>query len=393
MNANGTPTRFGVSWVPILQNKVSPTLQLERGLQLAEWIEELGYEEFFTGEHHSVGHEVVGHPEMFLAAAAQRTKQLKLGTGVISLPYHNPFMVADRAVQLDHLTRGRAIIGVGPGSLTSDAHMLGLDVAESRNRMAEALEVIVRLLEGEVVTEKSDWYDLRDARLHMNSYRQPRVEMMAACIASPTGPKAAGKYGMGMINLAAASEAAFEAMKGHWEICEAEAAKAGRTVSRDDWRLSSLLHLAESEAEARENLKKGGFVEMMNYLGKVSILPQLHGDTHDEIIDSALEQSVVTIGTPDTAIEMIDRFAEQTGGFGSYVFSYVEFVSHQAQMRSLELFAEYVIPHFRNQIAPREASERWVLEDLKGGRKEWEDAIVKATAQYEAERGGPPTVG
>ena len=387
MDAAARPTRFGVAWIPILDIKVNPTLQMEQGLQLAERLEALGYDEFLTGEHHSVGHEIIGTPEMFLAAAAQRTKQMKLGTAVVSLPYHNPFHVAERAVQLDHLTRGRAVLGVGPGSLTADSHMFGLEVAKNRERMAESLDVIVRLLDGEVVTEKTDWFELDEARLHLNSYTLPRVEMMTACIASPTGPRYAGLHGTGMINLGAMNSEAFKALKYHWEICETEAIKAGQQVSRDDWRLCCLLHLAETEEQAREDLKQSGFIDIFNYLGRVSILPPLEGETYDEILDSAIEQSVVTIGTPDTAIQLIDRLAEQTGGFGCFEFMYIDYVGRQAQERSLELFAEYVIPHFRQQIAPREASKTWAMEVVGGGRQEWEDAIVAATEQYDAETG------
>ena len=68
---------------------------------------------------------------MFIAAAAERTRNIRLGTGVSSLPYHHPFMLADRINQLDHMTRGRVMFGVGPGALPSDAYMMGIDPANS----------------------------------------------------------------------------------------------------------------------------------------------------------------------------------------------------------------------------------------------------------------------
>jgi limonene 1,2-monooxygenase len=377
------PTRFGFFHAPLHDIDISPALQLERDFELVEWAEKLGFQECFFGEHHSVGHEIIGVPEMFLAAAAQRTSSIKLGTGVVSLPYHHPFHVAERAILLDQISRGRAIIGVGPGSLTSDAHMLGVDVADSRNRMLESLDVVIRLLEGEVVTEKTEWYELNEARLQLASYEQPRLEMLAA---SPTGPRAAGKYGMGMINLAAMNPDAFEALRGHWQIVEDEGRKAGRANSRDHWRLSALLHFAESEKEARDHLKEGGFLDAMSYLGKISIFPELSGDTYDQLIDSAIENNIITIGTPDMAIEIIDRLAEQTGGFGAFLVTLLDVVPYAAQKRSLELFAETVIPHFRRQLRRRHESKDWTLNELGGGRKAWEDAIVAATEQYEAEK-------
>ena len=99
----------------------------------------LGYDEAWIGEHHSAGYEIIASPEVFIAAAAERTRHIRLGTGVVSLPYHHPLMVADRIMQLDHLTRGRVMFGVGPGALPSDAFMMGIDVQRQREMMDEAL--------------------------------------------------------------------------------------------------------------------------------------------------------------------------------------------------------------------------------------------------------------
>ena len=102
-------------------------LQFQRDLDLVEHLDRLGYDEFWCGEHHSSGWEMIASPEMFLAAAGQRSHRIMLGTGVISLPYHHPFNVAQRIAQLDHMTNGRAMFGSGPGALPSDAWTLGID--------------------------------------------------------------------------------------------------------------------------------------------------------------------------------------------------------------------------------------------------------------------------
>ena len=81
-------------------------------------------------------------PELFAAAVSQRTSRIKLGMGVVSLPYHNPFMVADRIRQLDHITKGRTILGMGPGSLPSDAYMIGVPTSEVRDRMEQAIDPV-----------------------------------------------------------------------------------------------------------------------------------------------------------------------------------------------------------------------------------------------------------
>src|SRR3954449_2776550 len=134
------PLRFGIFLAPFHPVGQNPTLALQRDLELVERLDELGYDEAWFGEHHSAGFEIIASPEVFIAAAAERTRRIKLGTGVSSLPYHHPFMLADRMVLLDHLTRGRAMLGVGPGQLTSDAVMLGIDPPTQRPRMEQALD-------------------------------------------------------------------------------------------------------------------------------------------------------------------------------------------------------------------------------------------------------------
>jgi limonene 1,2-monooxygenase len=123
--------RFGAFIAPFHPVDENPTRALERDMELVEWIEQLGYDEAWIGEHHSAGYEIIASPEVFIAAAAARTRRIRLGTGVSSLPYHHPLILADRMVQLDHMTRGRVMFGVGPGALPSDAFMMGIDVARS----------------------------------------------------------------------------------------------------------------------------------------------------------------------------------------------------------------------------------------------------------------------
>src|ERR671938_931975 len=103
--------KFGIFMAPFHRINENPTLALERDLQLIEWLDTLGFDEAWIGEHHSGGWETIASPEIFIAAAAQRTRHIRLGTGVLSLPYHHPLLVADRMVLLDHITRGRIMMG------------------------------------------------------------------------------------------------------------------------------------------------------------------------------------------------------------------------------------------------------------------------------------------
>src|SRR5204862_447131 len=156
--------RSGIFLAPFHNHDENPTLSIERDIELLEHLDRLNYHEAWIGEHHSGGFELIASPEMFIAAAAQRTRHIRLGTGVVSLPYHNPFMLADRMVQLDHMTRGRAMFGVGPGALVHDALKIGIDPSEQRRMMEESFDVVVRLMRGELVNRKTDWFNLTDAQ-------------------------------------------------------------------------------------------------------------------------------------------------------------------------------------------------------------------------------------
>src|SRR4029450_4539340 len=125
--------KAGIFLAPFHPVDEDPTLAIRRDIELIEWLDHLGFEEAWIGEHHSAGYEIIAAPELFIAAAAERTRHIKLGTGVSSLPYHHPLMLADRINQLDHMTRGRAMFGMGPGALPSDAFMMGIDELEHRD--------------------------------------------------------------------------------------------------------------------------------------------------------------------------------------------------------------------------------------------------------------------
>ena len=195
--------RSGIFLAPFHNLNENPTLAIERDMELLQHIDRLNYHEAWIGEHHSGGFEIIASPEMFIAAAAERTRHIRLGTGVASLPYHNPFILADRMVQLDHMTRGRAMFGVGPGALVHDALKIGIKAGDQRRMMNESLDVIVRLLRGEAVTEKTDWYNLVDAQLQLPCYTQPIMEMAVAASRSPAGALASGRHALACCRSAA----------------------------------------------------------------------------------------------------------------------------------------------------------------------------------------------
>src|SRR5919201_6127261 len=296
--------KFGAFLAPHHPIGENPMLQFRRDLDLVQQLDDLGYDEFWCGEHHSSGWEMIGSPEMFLAAAGERSKRIKLGTGVVSLPYHHPFNVAQRMVQLDHMTGGRAIFGSGPGALASDAHTLGIDPMTQRDRQDEAIAVIRRLFNGERLTVKSDWFTLQDAALQLLPLQEDMPFAVASQI-SPSGMTLAGKHGIGVISIGSLAEEGLNALPTQWGFAEAAAKKHGRTVDREDWRVLLSWHIAETREQAIAEARQGLLCHHNQYITGTLQRPGARPfTTPDEAVDKTAfaPGATATIGTPDDLV-------------------------------------------------------------------------------------------
>ncbi|MET3528629.1 LLM class flavin-dependent oxidoreductase [Phenylobacterium koreense] len=355
----GTKLRFGAFIAPFHPIEENPTLAIQRDLELVQWMDQLGYEEAWIGEHHSAAYELIASPEIFIAAAAERTKHIRLGTGVSSLPYHHPMMLADRINQLDHMTRGRVMFGVGPGALSSDAFMMGIPVAKQRDRMDEALDVLVRLMRGEEVSYECEWFSLVNARLQMAPYSRPSVEMAVANQVSPTGARAAGKHGLGLLSLGATTSAGFNSLAANWGIAEGLAAENGQTMDRSRWRLVGQMHIAETKDKAIEQIRFG-LEKWIYYFREIANLPMVPDDFKGDPVEAYLALGQAVVGTPDEAIARIEQLREESGGFGCFLLMAHNWARWEDTKRSYEMIARYVIPHFQQLNVNRQASMDWV---------------------------------
>ncbi|HUS62479.1 MAG TPA: LLM class flavin-dependent oxidoreductase, partial [Acidimicrobiales bacterium] len=315
------PLKFGIFLAPFHPVGQNPTLALERDLDLIVHLDSLGFDEAWIGEHHSAGYEIIASPEVFIATAAERTRNIRLGTGVSSLPYHHPLMLADRMVLLDHLTRGRVMMGVGPGSLPSDAFMMGIEVAKQRDRMEEALEAILLLLRSEEpVSIETEWFTLSDARLNLRPYSTPHFEVAVASQVSPTGARAAGRFGTSLLSIGATNTAGFDMLGYNWDIAEKRAAEFGTTMDRQGWRLVGPMHIADTKEQAYKDVEFG-LAEWVDYFQRVAALP-LGVDTEDPaaMADAVNASGFAVIGTVEDAIAQIQRLWDQSGGgFGTFL--------------------------------------------------------------------------
>ncbi|MDB5466184.1 MAG: luciferase-like protein [Phenylobacterium sp.] len=367
----GPRLRFGAFIAPFHPVDENPTLAIQRDLELVQWLDELGYDEAWIGEHHSAGYELIASPEVFIAAAAERTKHIRLGTGVSSLPYHHPLILADRINQLDHMTRGRVMFGAGPGALVSDAWMMGIPVQKQRDRMDEALGVLVRLLRGEEVTHSTDWFELANARLQMTPYSRPSVEMAVASQVSPTGARAAGQHGLGLLSLGATTTAGFNALASNWAIATEQAAEHGQTMDRNAWRLVGPMHIAETREQAMEDIRFG-LEKWIFYFREIANLPLV--PEGDDPVQAMIDTGMAVIGTPDDATRRIDQLVEESGGFGAFLLMAHNWAPWAATRRSYELMARYVFPKFQQLNVNREASMNWV----RGNKDEFTSQVRQA---------------
>jgi limonene 1,2-monooxygenase len=379
--------KFGIFLAPFHPVGQNPTLALERDLDLIVRLDQLGFDEAWIGEHHSAGFEIIASPEVFIAVASQRTRHIRLGTGVSSLPYHHPLMLTDRMVLLVHLTRGRLMMGVGPGALPSDAFMMGIDPMNQREMMEESLEAILALLDGsELVTRETGWFTLRDARTQLRPYTHPRFEVAVAAQISPAGPRAAGRFGLSLLSIGATSAGGFDMLGSHWQVMEERAEEFGTTVYRDKWRLVGPMHIAETEAQARADVEFG-LAQWIDYFERVAALPLAPQSLHtQEMVDAINGTGFAVIGTPEMAIGQIERLLEQSGGFGTFLLMGHDWANREATLHSYELFAREVMPKFQGSMPSLVASRDWAAENRPTFIGAAGGAVMKAIQDHHEER-------
>jgi len=380
--------RFGVFLAPFHAPGENPTAALERDLELIQRLDALGYDEAWVGEHHSTGWETIASPELFLAVAAERTRHIRLGTGVVSLPYHNPLMVADRIVLLDHLTRGRVNFGVGPGGHLTDARMLGLEPARLRPMMAEALDVIVRLFTDPTpFSHRTDWFSLSDAVLQLRPYQDPHPPISVTSMESPAGMVLAGRHGAGVLSLTVAKGPRGPIdLRAQWRVAEEAAEESGRRMRREEWRLAVPVHLAETRREAMDDAREGGAAYLLDYAEAVTGRPSPVPGPRDRVIEQMVEAGSWVVGTPDDCIAAIERLQERSGGFGGLMVWGNEWAPPDKVHRSYELLARYVMPRFQGSLAGIEASNAVARGRSETTGRERTAAVEAAQRAYEGDR-------
>ncbi len=352
--------RNGIFLAPFHPLDEDPTLCIQRDLELIEHLDRMGYDEAWVGEHHSAGYEIIASPELFIAAAAERTKRIKLGTGVVSLPYHNPLTTANRIIQLDHQTKGRVMFGVGPGLLPSDAFQMGIDPSTQRDRMVEAIDVILELWAGKRVTKKTDWFNLVNATSQLRPFTWPHPEIAVASSVTPSGGKLAGKHGFGMLCVAATQANGYDALGINWKIANEVAAENGRKMDPEKLRLVGPVHIAETREEAMANVKYG-FVKWQTYFQKINPAGVLQTPSADPV-EQGIKDGLIVVGTPDDAIAQIRRLQEKQGEFGCFLQLAHNWANFEATKKSYDLWQRHVTPVINGANVARQEAYDWATD-------------------------------
>ena len=222
-----------------------------------------------------------------------------------------------------------------------------------------------------------------DAQLQLLPYSD--FDMATVAVISPSGPIVAGKYGMGLLSLAATNPVGVEKLLEHWEIVDTESKKAGHVADRRDWRLMGPMHLAETFEQAREDVKYGLSI-LEDYRAHINPAPPIDWFNIDKVVDDLNESGAAVIGTPEMARKQIDRLIKKSGGFGTYLLMGVDWARYPAQTRSLELFAEEVIPYYNGTGASMRKSFEKIMATGYSG------ATITAAAQEAMTKSykGPP---
>jgi limonene 1,2-monooxygenase len=231
--------------------------------------------------------------------------------------------------------------------------------------MDESLGAIMRLLAcEEPVPMKTDWFELKEARLHLAPYTYPRFPIAVASATTPSGVLTAGKYGVGLLSLGAGLPGGNAKLAEHWRLGEAEAEKHGQTMPRDGWRLVVNMHCAEDDERAMRDVRHGERLETLTYFSETLGRPPMRSE---DPLGDGLRAGTTFVGGPDTVARGIERLLEYTeGGCGAVLFRSHEWANREDTLRSYELFARWVMPRFQGSLTMPAQSREWCSENRSG---------------------------
>ncbi|MEF8778049.1 MAG: LLM class flavin-dependent oxidoreductase [Natronomonas sp.] len=361
---------FGIFTMPEHPPWENWNLSYDRDVQEAKLADELGFDEYWIGEHHTGSYENVPVPEYMIAKISAETEHINLGPGTVNLPYHDPFLVAERLAFLDQLTDGRVIYGYGGGGLPSDMEMFSIDGEDQREMIAEAIDIIQTYTQAEEPTSyDGEFWSYDDRIIQVPPYQDEPMESIAG-LTRERSYEMAGEMGMGSLSvyftpLETPNNPAAPNLQDHARAMTEAAEAAGRDPQevRDNWGIVREVYVSDSKEQALDEIREG-VEDSYSYLIELGLGALMKRD--DEMPDDDLslewmaENIPWIIGSPEDCIRQIKKLHEEVGGFGTLILNSRDWVTTDLQERSLELFAREVMPAFQSNKGPRE----WHKQDV-----------------------------
>lgn len=348
---------------------------LEEDREAIKLADALGYSEVWIGEHFTAAVEPITVPLTFCATLIHETKQIKFGTGVVGLPIQHPVVVAAHAAMFDHLSGGRFLLGVGPGSLSSDVEVFATGDPQRRGRLTgEALDIILELWAGEAPYEfKGEFFDfsLKDlSRLNWG------VGQLVKPLQQPHPPVALSLVTPNSFSAAVCGERGFIPVSGnfiqpryvttHWskylEGCE----RSGRRPDPSVWRVARSIFVSDDDAFARDYAADpdGVMAWYFGYLatsfrsrGALFLLKDDESIPDDDVTAAHVAKSMTTAGSPASVLDQLIAFRDEIGEFGTLVSVAHDWDDAERWKRSMRLLAEEVMPRFNQHCAAVQAAE------------------------------------
>jgi alkanesulfonate monooxygenase SsuD/methylene tetrahydromethanopterin reductase-like flavin-dependent oxidoreductase (luciferase family) len=367
--------RLGIFMMPVHPPHRSFTDTLSEDEEKALHADKLGFDEMWLGEHFTATTEPIPSPLMFMAGLVPHTKNLKFGTGVICLPNHDPAIVAAEVAQFDHMSRGRFMLGIGPGGLLSDFELF--DNADRGVRARKTMEAIA--------TMKRIWaqdppYDfpaefrsvqIKEAIIpslgigYMPKPFQkpyPPITMSVSSRNSPTA-RVAGQQGWGILS---GNNMPANAVATHWVSYSKACAEAGHPASGENWRVSRNIMVAPSDSEARDRVfsEQGSnryfYTYMREVLSRVGILSVMKPDPNmpdDEATVDVITEGCALYGSPSTFLDKLVAFRDTVGPFGTLLMTGLDWSGPNGawERDSMRLLAQDVMPKFRQHVTAQAA--------------------------------------
>jgi alkanesulfonate monooxygenase SsuD/methylene tetrahydromethanopterin reductase-like flavin-dependent oxidoreductase (luciferase family) len=357
---------YGMFIMPFHDPAKPPAQCYDEDIELVVRAEELGFSEFWIGEHHTMKFENIVMPEIFIARVLGETQRIRLGPAPVCLQQHHPAHVASRLAFLDHLSKGRLNLCFGPGSVTADQELYGLDPKNGGAMSEEAVEIILHLWATDPPYEFAGKYWTIQLKKYVDyetgigfvhkplQHPHPPISAPAMSRNSPT-MRMAGRRGFRPMGHSLVTA---NVLADNWRTYEESALEAGRQPNRADWGILRAIFLADTTKEARQRARTNSLGKNFEYIGRLFdkglgrkiYKRDLDMPDSECNMDFLMEEQIIA-GDVDEVLRRLLAMMEETGPFGNLILMSYDWDDKASWLRSMELFAHELMPALNKAVA------------------------------------------